>query len=211
MNMETQSSCELAFSEKLLQQMKVRRTCRFFTKQNIDPEILKTYVCIAGTAPSGANSQPWFFAIVTDIELRKKIRAAAEIEEKEFYFEKATEEFLNDLSPLKTNWEKPQLTDAGALIIVFTKTFNINNIEKKRCYYPKESTGIATGMLITVLHLAGYDLLTHTPSPMNFLNEILSRPPEEKPFLILAVGKRNRTIELPNLTRKSFDEIAKIY
>jgi iodotyrosine deiodinase len=191
--------------------MNARRTCRHFKSETPDLNAIVNCIRVAGTAPSGANSQPWFFALVTDPRLRADLRQAAENEEKEFYFKRASSEFLQDLAILKTNWQKPHLTEAGALIVVFSKTFNEVANEKKRCYYPRESTGIAVGMLITALHMAGFDMLTHTPSPMNFLNELLERPTTEKPFLILAVGARDRSVALPDISRKQLSGIMKFY
>ncbi len=196
--------------DNFLQKMKTRRTCRNFSTAVVDVEIIKTCIAAAATAPSGANTQPWFFAVVTDPNLKSEIRQAAEIEEQKFYAERATEDLLNALKPFNTDWQKEHLADASALIIIFSKNYNIENGEQKKCYYPKESVGIATGMLISALHLAGLDTLTHTPNPMFFLNRILNRPPQERPFLILAVGHASLKNKPAVVTKKSFDEICQI-
>jgi len=165
-----------------------RRSVRTFSDKKISIEVIKNFIRAAGSAPSGANKQPWHFAVVSDPQVKKKIRVAAELEEKEFYSSRATEEWLNDLEPLGTNYEKPFLEIAPYLIVIFEKRYEETGGEKKKHYYTKESVGIATGILITAVHNAGLVSLTHTPSPMNFLNDILSRPASDKPFLILAVG-----------------------
>ncbi len=192
--------------------MNSRRTVRHFTREKINKKDLEYCIRAAGTAPSGANKQPWFFAIVTDEKIKSQIRQAAEKEEKSFYEKRASSDFLKDLSPFKTNWQKPHLEEAAALIIIFSKSKNqIDSNEFERTYYARESTGIATGLLITALHQLGISTLTHTPNPMLFLNEILGRPKWEKPFLILAAGYQDRSIELPNIERKSFSDISTFY
>lgn len=190
--------------------MKARKSCRHFSDEKVDIEVLKTCILTAGSAPSGANKQPWFFSIVTKPALKQKIRVAAENEEIQFYTKKASETFLNDLKPFKTNWSKPHLTEAAVLIIIFYKNNEIVGDEKSTCYYAKESVGIATGILITALHHLGLATLTHTPNPMGFLNEITNRPSFERPFLILAVGRRNKMSENLKLNKKSFSEIGEV-
>jgi iodotyrosine deiodinase len=190
--------------------IKTRQSCRHFEDVEIDVEALKTCVLAAGSAPSGANKQPWFFSIVTDQVLKSKIRTLAEKEEFDFYNKKASAEFLKDLDPLKTTWQKPHLEEASALIVIFYKNFEQNSIEKTRCYYPKESVGISTGFLIAALHEIGLSTLTHTPNPMSFLNSVLNRPQNEKAFMILAVGQRSPQSETLNMKKKNLYEICEV-
>ncbi len=199
-------------AKKFYIKLKSRRTVRHFTYDKINKKDLELCIKAAGTAPSGANKQPWFFAVVTDSKLKTKIRIAAEKEERSFYEKRASSEFLKDLSPFKTDWKKSHLEEAAALIIIFSKSKNqISSEGFERTYYSRESTGIATGLLITALHQIGISTLTHTPNPMSFLNEILGRPKWEKPFLILAAGYRDKTKDLPNIKRKPFNEISAFY
>lgn len=190
--------------------MKARKSCRHFSNQTVDIDVLKTCILAAGAAPSGANKQPWFFSVVTNPDLKTEIRKSAELEEIEFYNKKASPCFLNDLKPLNTSWSKPHLEEAAALILIFFKNYEMIDDKKSNCYYAKESVGIATGMLITALHKVGYATLTHTPNPMGFLNRIANRPLNEKPFLILAVGHRRHKSESLMLNKKSFIEICEI-
>jgi iodotyrosine deiodinase len=153
--------------------------------------------------------QPWHFAVVSNHKIKKKIREAAEEEEKEFYSSRAPQEWLNAIKPLGTNEQKPFLEIAPYHIVIFEKRFDtLPNGKKVKQYYTKESVGIATGLLITALHFCGLVTLTHTPSPMNFLNAILDRPPNEKPYLILVVGHPAEDALVPNINRKPLDEIA---
>lgn len=191
--------------------MSQRRSVRRFTEQSIPPEVLRSCIMTAATAPSGANGQPWFFAVVTDPTIKAAIRQAAEVEERKFYEERASEEFLSDLAPLETNWSKPHLEEAAALIVIFYRAFERKDGKRKRTYYPKESVGIATGFLITALHRLGIATLTHTPNPMSFLNQVLERPSNERPFLILATGYPSPDFVPPDITRKDWDDVAKIY
>ena len=173
-------------SENFYEEIKKRRTVREFSDKPVPVEIINNGIKSAGTAPNGANLQPWHFVVVSDKQIKHKIRIAAEEEEKEFYSKRAPKEWLEALAPLGTNKEKPFLEDAPYLIVIFSKSFDIRPDGKKvKQYYSLESTGIATGILITALHHSGLVTLTHTPSPMGFLNEILKRPANEKPFLIL--------------------------
>ena len=180
-----------------------RRTVRDFSDRPVPRDIIETAIRAAGTAPSGANLQPWHFVVVSGPETKKKIRAAAEAEEREFYERRASEEWLEALAPLGTDSDKPFLETAPYLIAVFLKKFDeLEDGRKVKHYYPTESTGLATGLLITALHLAGLATLTHTPSPMKFLNEILGRPKSERPFLLLVVGYPANDAEVPDITRK---------
>ena len=189
--------------------MNKRRTVRSFSVKDVPEEIIRNCLLTAGTAPSGANKQPWHFVVVKDKEIKSKIRLAAEREEKEFYNKRATREWLNDLAPLGTNESKPFLENAPYLIVIFTKRYETERgSERSKYYYSTESTGIACGMLITALHNAGLVSLTHTPSPMNFLNEILDRPANEKPFLILVAGYPEENAKVPDIKRKSLNEIS---
>lgn len=186
-----------------------RRTVRDFSDEPVPVEIIENCLKSAGTAPSGANMQPWHFVVVSDPEIKKKIRTAAEAEEKEFYSERAPEEWLDALAPLGTDETKPFLEKAPYLIAVFSKRFDLMPDGRKvKQYYAVESTGIACGLLINALHHAGLASLTHTPSPMNFLNEILNRPQNEKPFLLLVTGYPAEEVKVPDIRRKPLTEIA---
>ncbi|MBZ0179802.1 MAG: nitroreductase family protein [Melioribacteraceae bacterium] len=195
-------------SEEFYRLMKTRRTVRTFSKKKANDEIIKNCIKTAASAPSGANQQPWHFVVVTDPSIRKKIRDAAEKEEIEFYSGRAPEEWLNALKKFETNEVKPFLEEASHLIIVFQKSYDIDSDGNKlKIYYSKESVGISVGMLLTAIHNAGLVSLTHTPSPMNFLNTILNRPENEKPFLIIAAGYPADDTKVPDIKKKSFEEI----
>ena len=186
-----------------------RRTVREFSDRPVPRDIIETALEAASTAPSGANLQPWHFAVVSGPETKKKIRVAAEAEEREFYTHRASEEWLAALAPLGTNDQKPFLEEAPYLIAVFLQKFGeLPDGRKVKHYYPAESTGLATGMLITALHVAGLATLTHTPSPMKFLNGILGRPKSERPFLLLVVGYPADDARVPDIKRKSLEEFA---
>ena len=186
-----------------------RRTVREFSDRPVPRDIIETALKAGNTAPSGANLQPWHFAVVSGAETKRKIREAAEVEEREFYEHRASEEWLDALAPLGTDSDKPFLETAPYLIAVFLQKFGyLEDGRKVKHYYPTESTGIASGMLITALHTAGLATLTHTPSPMKFLNEILGRPKTERPFLLLVVGYPADDAEVPDIKRKAFDEFA---
>ena len=186
-----------------------RRTVRNFSDKKVSKEIIENCVKAAGTAPSGANLQPWHFVIVGDPKVKKEIRIGAEKEEQEFYKKRAPKEWLKALKALGTTPEKSFLETAPYLIVVFSKSYNTNSKGKRtKNYYPIESTGIACGLLITALHYSGLASLTHTPSPMKFLNKILNRPINEKPFLILVVGYPANDAEVPDIKRKSFKMIS---
>ncbi|MCI0406484.1 MAG: nitroreductase family protein, partial [candidate division Zixibacteria bacterium] len=163
----------------------------------------------AGTAPNGANLQPWQFVVVANPTIKRKIRLAAEVEEREFYEHRAPLEWLAALEPLGTDWEKPFLETAPYLIAIFFKNYDLlPDGRKVKNYYAMESVGIATGFLIAALHHAGLATLTHTPSPMAFLNEILGRPKNEHPFLLLVAGYPAEDAKVPDITKKSLEEIA---
>jgi len=186
-----------------------RRTIRTFSSRPVPQEIIEECIRAAGTAPNGANMQPWHFVVVSDPDVKKKIREGAEKEEREFYERRASEEWLEALAPLGTDWHKPFLEEAPYLIVIFGLSNTIlPDGEKRKNYYVTESVGIATGMLVTALHYAGLASLTHTPSPMAFLNKILKRPANERPFLVLVVGYPAEGTTVPNISKKSLDEIA---
>lgn len=184
-----------------------RRTVREFSGRPVPVDIIETALKAANTAPSGANLQPWHFVVVSGPETKKKIRVAAEAEEREFYEHRASPEWLAALEPLGTDDSKPFLETAPYLIAVFLQKYTkLADGRKVKHYYPTESTGLATGILITALHHAGLSCLTHTPSPMKFLNEILARPTTERPFLLLVVGYPDDDAEVPDIKRKTLEE-----
>ena len=186
-----------------------RRTVRDFSDRPVLRDIIEMCILAAGTAPNGAHRQPWRFVAVSDPEIKRVIRVAAEKEEQAFYGGRAPEEWLEVLAPLGTDDTKPFLERAPYLIVVFGESYAVDKGgEKSKNYYVTESVGIATGMLITAVHRAGLVSLTHTPSPMAFLNEILGRPENERPFLILVVGYPAPDATVPELRRKSLEEIA---
>jgi len=186
-----------------------RRTVRDFSDRPVPIDIIESALRAANTAPSGANLQPWHFVVVSGAETKKKIREAAEAEEQEFYEHRASEEWLAALEPLGTDADKPFLETAPYLIAVFLQKFaDLPDGRKVKHYYPAESTGLATGILITALHVAGLATLTHTPSPMKFLNEILNRPKSERPFLLLVVGYPAANARVPDIKRKSLSEFS---
>ena len=190
-------------------EMQRRRTIRDFDSRPVPREIIEECIRTAGTAPNGANMQPWRFVVVSDPGVKKKIREAAEAEEREFYERRATEEWLEALAPLGTDWQKPFLEEAPYLIVIFGLSDTIlPDGQKLKNYYVTESVGIATGMLITAIHNAGLASLTHTPSPMAFLNKILDRPANERPFLVLVVGYPAKDLTVPEISKKSLGEIA---
>lgn len=196
-------------SKQFKSDMQRRRTVREFSDRPVPKEIIENAIKAAGTAPNGANKQPWHFAVIGNPELKKKIRIAAEEEEQEFYNKRAPEDWLEALQPFGTDEKKPFLETAPYLIAIFSQSYGITEFgEKEKHYYVKESVGIATGILITALHLSGLATLTHTPSPMGFLNELLDRPKHEKPFLLLVVGYPAEDVEVPDIEKKSLGEIS---
>ena len=196
-------------SESFYNLVKQRRTVRDFSDKPVLNEVIENCIRTAGTAPSGANLQPWHFVVVSDLKIKKRIRFAAEKEEKEFYTNRAPKEWLDALAPLGTNEQKPFLEKAPHLIAIFAKSYDIlPDGRKVKQYYSQESTGIACGILITAIHNAGLVSLTHTPSPMNFLNEILGRPNNERPFLLLVVGYPAKDAKVPDIKKKKLNEIA---
>lgn len=200
-------------STDFMNQMLKRRTVRDFSSKPVTIELIENAIRVAGSAPSGANQQPWTFVVVSDPEIKAKIRVAAEAEEKESYNRRMSQEWLDALAHLGTDWNKPHLEDAPYLIIVFRKPYELEldpdtGEEKKiKHYYSEESVGIAVGFLLAALHLSGLVTLTHTPSPMKFLTEIVGRPAHERPFVLIPVGYPADDAQVPVITKKSLDEI----
>ena len=191
------------------EQVRRRRTVRHFDTRPVPKEVIKSCLLAAGTAPNGANLQPWHFVVVTDPEVKHTIRVAAEKEEQALYEHRASPEWLDALSKMGTDWQKPFLETAPVLIAIFAQSYSLlPDGSKLKNYYVQESVGIATGMLITALHQSGLASLTPTPSPMKFLNEILDRPANERPYLLLVVGYPAADAQVPNISKKSLDEIA---
>ncbi len=198
----------LAQAEAFYGQMRRRRSVRYFSDRPLAPELIEKLIAAAGTAPSGANQQPWTFVAVTDPAIKREIREAAEAEEQDFYEHKAPSEWLLDLEPLGTNWVKDFLEKAPVLIVVFRQVYGLRpDGTTKKFYYTAESVGIATGLLITAIHQAGLVTLTHTPSPMGFLERILRRPSNERAFLLMPVGEPAEMATVPDIQRKSLEEI----
>lgn len=189
--------------------MRRRRTVRHFDSRPIPSDVVKQALITAGSAPSGANRQPWHFVVIADSAKKADIREAAEREEREFYARRASKEWLEALEPLGTDADKPFLTAAPVLIAIFLRRFNIDAGGKRRKnYYTAESVGIATGMLIAALHNAGVATLTHTPSPMRFLNDLLDRPSHERPFLLLVAGYPSHDAQVPDIGKYPLGELA---
>ncbi len=192
-----------AFAAELRQ----RRTVRDFADTPVALAIIEQALWAAGSAPSGANQQPWHFAVVASADKKRQIRLAAEAEEREFYNRRATEEWLDALAPLGTDWQKPFLETAPYLIVVFSQKWHLDTDGvKHKHYYVPESVGIATGMLISALHHAGLATLTHTPSPMGFLGELLQRPDSERAEMIVVVGHPARNCQVPVISKKALGD-----
>jgi len=192
--------------------MKRRRTVRDFSARHVPLDIIENCIRTADTAPNGANLHPWHFVVVSDQEIKSEIRQAAEKEEQDFYKSRASREWLEVLAPLGTDEHKPFLETAPYLIAIFAKVHGIDEQGKRvKHYYVNESVGIATGLLISAIHQAGLASLTHTPSPMRFLNKILQRPEQERPFLLLVVGYPEKDAKVPDIQRKSLPEITTYY
>jgi nitroreductase len=207
---------EVLSDEEIVERAKVfyeriqgRRTVRDFSDRAVPREAIEQCIRAAGTAPSGANLQPWHFVAVSDPAIKREIRAAAESEEREFYQRRAPKAWLEALAPLGTDWNKPFIETAPWLIAVFAQPFRtLEDGTRSPTYYAIESVGIATGMLVTAVHNCGLAALTHTPSPMGFLNRILGRPTHEKPFLLLVVGHPANGAMVPDVGRKALDQIS---
>ncbi|MFI0795922.1 nitroreductase family protein [Micromonospora rubida] len=185
-------------------QMAARRSVRHFSAEPVPLDVVEEAVRAAATAPSGANLQPWRFVVVTDAERRRRLREAAEAEEAEFYTRRASADWLHAVAPMGTDWQKPFLETAPVVIVVFEVH---QGPHTPKPYYVKESVGIAVGVLITALHLSGLATLTHTPSPMRFLNEICERPAEERACVVMPVGYPAEGVTVPDLARKPLSEV----
>jgi nitroreductase len=198
-------------SREFLALMRRRRSVRHFSSEPVAPELIENALRTAATAPSGANQQPWKFVAVFDPTVKGAIRSAAEREEELLYRERASREYLDAIEPIGTDWIKPHLTDAPCLIAVFEQAWSSDaGGGKRKHYYVRESVGIAVGLLIAALHNSGLASLTHAPSPMGFLKEILGRPDGERPFLLIPVGYPAEDAVVPRLTKKSFAEVAEL-
>jgi len=201
-----QKSCEF------FNWMDKRRTIRDFSDRQVPQTVIEQLILTASTAPSGAHKQPWIFCAVSDPAIKKQIREAAEQEEYESYHQRMPEEWLADLRPLQTDWKKPFLETAPWLIVVFRKSYELKpDGSRGQVYYANESCGLACGILLTAIHHAGLCALTHTPSPMQFLKEILQRPDNEKPFLLIPVGYAAAACWVPDIHRKLLPEICTFY
>jgi nitroreductase len=198
---------QLARSQEFLEHVRTRRSVRQFSREPVPFELVANAVAAAGTAPSGANQQPWTFVVVSDPAVKRRIRLAAEAEEREAYEHRMTEEWLRALEPLGTDWRKPHIEDAPYVIVVFEQAYGLEGGRRWKHYYAKESVGIAVGLLLTSLHLAGLATLTHTPSPMRFLAEILGRPRNERAFCLIPVGYPADGATVPKLEKKALGEI----
>jgi len=195
-------------SSEFHREMRRRRSVRDFSDRPVAQDVIDQCIAAAATAPSGANHQPWHFVVVSDPGVKRRIREGAEDEEREFYTRRAPDAWLEALEPLGTDARKPFLERAPYLIVIFAENFAVDaEGNKTRNYYVTESVGIATGLLIAAVHDAGLVSLTHTPSPMRFLNEILSRPANERPYMVLVVGYPAEGAEVPDISRKPFDRI----
>jgi iodotyrosine deiodinase len=187
--------------------MQIRRSVRQFSSEPVPFELVANAVATAGSAPSGAHQQPWTFVVVSDAALKRRIRLAAETEERRNYEGRMSDEWLRVLEPIGTDWRKPHIEDAPYVIVVFEQVYGLDGGRKVKHYYTKESVGIATGLLLASLHVAGLATLTHTPSPMGFLSRLLERPRNERPYVLVPVGYPAPDAEVPDLARKPLAEI----
>jgi len=197
-------------SGEFLSFIRTRRSVREFSDRDIPVEVINNIVSAAASAPSGANKEPWFFSIVRDPDVKHKIRLGAEKEEKLFYTQKAPQYWLKDLNKFGTDWHKEFLEEAPFLIVVFKQIYDLNNNVKYKNYYVNESVGIACGILLTAVHKAGLVALTHTPSPMGFLEKVCKRPKNERAYLLIPVGYPAVNAKIPVLTKKEYNEYATI-
>jgi len=197
-------------SHAFLELMRTRRSIRSFAPEPVPLELVLDAVRVAGSAPSGANQQPWRFEVVTDPGLKRRLRAAAEREERLLYERRAGPEYLRAIRPIGTDWSKPHITEAPCLVVAFEQPWREEDGDRHKHYYVRESVGIAVGFLLCALHNSGLGTLTHAPSPMGFLRELLGRPEHERPFLLIAVGYPAEEATVPSLPRKSLAEIANV-
>ncbi len=199
-------------SYEFYQNLNLRRSVRDFSNQDVPKEVIEKIIMTAASAPSGAHKQPWTFCAVSNPFIKSEIKKAAEKEEYESYHNRMSDEWLDALKPIGTNWEKPFLEIAPWLIIVFKKAYDLDeNGSRQKNYYVNESVGIACGFLISAIHQAGLVTLTHTPSPMNFLQKILDRPENERPYLVLPVGYPSEDAKVPDFERKGAEEVIRWY
>lgn len=208
---ETQAARAAAFLETI----RSRRTVRDFSPEPVPFRLIETAIRAAASAPSGANRQPWHFVVISNPEIKRRIREAAEEEERAFYDHRATDEWLEALSPLGTDWHKPFLEIAPYLIVVFREDYGLKKNAaghevREKNYYVMESVGIACGFLLAALHLSGLATLTHTPSPMGFLSQILNRPKNEKPYLLIPVGYPAEGTRVPDIKKKDLEEVMEL-
>jgi nitroreductase len=199
-----------AAAERFWQAMRTRRTVREFSPEPVPFELVETAIRVAASAPSGANQQPWRFVVVQDPEIKRKIREAAETEERENYEHRFPHEWLEALAALGTDWHKEFLETAPYLIVVFQIDYGIDGERKRKHYYVMESVGIAVGFLLCGLHLSGLATLTHTPNPMGFLREILGRPVNERPYVVIPVGYPAAGAQVPDIGKKGLDEVMEV-
>jgi iodotyrosine deiodinase len=198
----------LEAARAFLRLLQARRSIRRFSPEPVPLELVENAIRAAGTAPSGAHQQPWTFVLVSDPDVKRRLREGAEAEEREFYERRATPEWLEAIEPIGTDWIKTHITDAPYVIVVFEQVWRLGDDGRKvKHYYVRESVGIAVGFLLAGLQAAGLCALTHTPSPMRFLGEILGRPENERPFILIPVGYPAEDAEVPDLERKPLDEI----
>jgi len=198
---------QLAASESFLDLMRTRRSVREFSSDPVPLELIENAIATAGTAPSGAHQQPWTFVVVSDADVKQRIRSAAEEEERAFYGRRASREWLRAIEAIGTDWRKPHIEDAPYVIVVFAQTYGLQAGRKHKHYYVQESVGIAVGFLLASLHAAGLATLTHTPSPMKFVAELLERPENERAFCLVPVGYPAADAVVPDLSRKPLGEI----
>ena len=207
------ASEQLRRSAEFTKRIRQRRSVRHFSREPVPLELLENAIRIAGSAPSGANQQPWTFVVISDADLKREIRMAAEAEEKESYERRMSQEWLDALAPLGTDWRKPHIEDAPYIIVVFRQAYGIRidpgtgEETRYRHYYSEESVGIAVGFLLVALHMSGLATLTHTPSPMKFLSEILDRPANERAYVLIPVGYPAENAKVPAITKKPLAEI----
>lgn len=201
----------LVRSRSYFEWMNERRTVRDISNRPVPKEVIEQLVMTASTAPSGAHKQPWTFCLVSNPKIKRKIREAAEEEEYRSYHDRMSQEWLDDLKAIGTDWRKPFLEFAPWLIAVFKKVYDLENGNRRTNYYVNESVGLACGFLLAAIHQSGLVALTHTPSPMNFLSEVLKRPENERPFLLIPVGYPDEEAYVPDLKRKPLDQVAVFY
>lgn len=199
---------QIAASRAFLERIRARRTVRDYSAKEVPWELVENAIAAAASAPSGANQQPWTFVVVSDAELKRRIRVAAEAEEQESYEHRMSDEWIRALEPLGTDWRKPHLEDAPYLVVVFEQAYGLSSDGAKvKHYYVRESVGIAVGLLLAALHESGLATLTHTPSPMGFLRELLERPENERPFVVIPVGYPADGATVPVIAKKTLGDV----